>query len=209
MSSPHLTQLHTYLNNFAITALEGNGDSDRHLLSLFAIALASKGKTYVELGVRNGDTVLPLLTAAAVNGGELFSVDIQKTGFKCPKELEKFWHFKKCDSLLFLKKWPKDRKIDFVLVDDWHAYGHVKKELEYLDAYIGPSSIIVLHDLMYGHAAPFYHSDLTLKKGQWAGGGPYRAVAELDPQFWEWATLPWGHGLTFLRKKYSNKYHPA
>lgn len=208
MSPLNKKLLSIYLKRFSTITLEGSGDSDRHLMPLFAIALASHGKTYVELGVRNGDTVLPLLAAAAVNDGELFSVDIQKTSFKCPKELKKFWHFQQCDSLVFLKKWPKDRKIDFVLVDDWHAYEHVKKELAYLDQYIGPSSIIVLHDLMYGHAAPFYHSDLTLKKGQWAGGGPYRAVGELDPQFWEWATLPWGHGLTFLRKKYSNKYHP-
>ena len=31
-------------------------------------------------------------------------------------------------------------------------------------------------------------------------GGPYRAVAELNPQFWEWSTLPWNNGLTILRK---------
>ena len=28
----------------------------------------------------------------------------------------------------------------------------------------------------------------------------YRAVAELNPQFWEWSTLPWNNGLTILRK---------
>jgi hypothetical protein len=50
------------------------------------------------------------------------------------------------------------------------------------------------------------HSDLTLNTGQWAKGGPYRAVAELDPQFWEFSTLPYNNGLTILRKKYSNKF---
>jgi hypothetical protein len=92
-------------------------------------------------------------------------------------------------------------------VDDWHSYRHVKKQLELLDKLVGPSSIILLHDLMYGNTEPFYHADLTLTHGQWAEGGPYRAVAELDPQFWEWSTLPWNNGLTILRKKYSNKYH--
>jgi len=82
----------------------------------------------------------------------------------------------------------------------------VKRQLELLDELVSPSSIILLHDLMYGNTNPFYHCDLTLKDGQWANGGPYRAVAELNPQFWEWSTLPWNNGLTILRKKYSNRY---
>ena len=102
---------------------------------------------------------------------------------------------------------PKDEKIDVVFVDDWHSYRHVKHQLQYLDQLVGPSSIILLHDLMYGNTEPFYHSDLAHGGDQWDEGGPYRAVAELNPQFWEWSTLPWNNGLTILRKKYSNKYH--
>ena len=83
--------------------------------------------------------------------------------------------------------------------------GEILEEL--LDELVGPSSIILLHDLMYGNTDPFYHVDLSHHEGQWASGGPYRAVAELNPQFWEWSTLPWNNGLTILRKKYSNKYH--
>ena len=79
--------------------------------------------------------------------------------------------------------------------------------LEIADRLVGPSSVILLHDLMWGNHDPFYRCDLTLKSGQWANGGPYRAVSELDPQFWEWATLPWNNGLTLLRKKYSTRYH--
>ena len=97
--------------------------------------------------------------------------------------------------------------IDFAYLDDWHAYDHVKQELELLDPLVVPSSIILAHDLMYGHTEPFYHSDLLVKKGQWAEGGPYRAIAELDTNFWEFSTLPWSNGLTILRKKYSSLYH--
>ena len=115
--------------------------------------------------------------------------------------------FVKSDSIKFLEEWPKEKKIDVAFVDDWHSYEHVKKQLELLDKLVGPSSIILLHDLMYGNTEPFYHTDLSHHEGQWASGGPYRAVAELNPQFWEWSTLPWNNGLTILRKKYSNKYH--
>jgi hypothetical protein len=73
---------------------------------------------------------------------------------------------------------------------------------------ISPRTVVLLHDLMYGFHAPHYHSDLTLSTGQWAEGGPYRAVAELNPQFWEFATIPVNNGLTILRKKYTNLYHP-
>ena len=92
-------------------------------------------------------------------------------------------------------------------MDDWHSYEHVTKELQIIDKLVGPSSVVLLHDLMWGNTDPFYHCDLTLTDGQWAAGGPYRAVSELNAQFWEWSTIPWCNGLTVLRKKYSNKYH--
>ena len=111
------------------------------------------------------------------------------------------------DALEYLKKIDKTCVLDFVYVDDWHSYEHVKSELEELDKCVSPKSLIILHDLMYGNWYPHYHVDLTMDTGQWANGGPYRAVAELNKQFWEFATIPVCNGLTILRKKYSNKYH--
>ena len=52
------------MNKFIESALHGDIDSDRHLISIFAMALASHGKTYVELGVREGHTSEPLYEAA-------------------------------------------------------------------------------------------------------------------------------------------------
>ena len=193
------------MNKFITMALHGDGDSDRHLVSIFAMALASKGKTYVELGVREGHTTEPLYEAARLNEGHLWSVDLNDPTEYQPNNGH--YTFTKQDSIKFLEEWPKDKKMDVVFVDDWHSYPHVKRQLELLDECVGPSSIILLHDLMYGNTDPFYHVDLSYHEGQWASGGPYRAIAELNPQFWEWSTLPWNNGLTILRKKYSNKYH--
>lgn len=198
---------HDQLNHLVEKALHGEDDSDRHLITLFAIALASRGKTYVELGVRDGTTTLPILMAAHLNGGILTSVDVQATTFECPTEHLAHWRFVQSDALDFLHLWPPQDKIDFILLDDWHSYEHVSNELALLDKQIGPSSVILLHDLMRGGHEPHYHCDLTVKTGTWANGGPYRAVAELDPSLWEWATLPWDSGLTLLRKKWSTKYH--
>jgi len=186
--------------------INGKGDSDSHLATLLGIVLGSKGKTILELGVRNGDSTLPFLLGAKMNNGKLYSVDINETIFVAPNELKKYWEFTKMDAIQYLENWDVSKSLDIVYIDDWHSYDHVKKELEILDRIVSPSTVILIHDLMYGGTCPFYHSDITLKDGQWANGGPYRAVAELNPQFWEFSTLPWNNGLTILRKKYSNKY---
>ena len=167
----------------------GTGDSDRHIMTLFSIALASKGKVLIELGVRGGDTTIPLLEAAKINGGILYSVDIDDADFEVSDELKPHWKFIKSDAIEFLEGWPSEKTVDFLYVDDWHSYEHVKRELEIIDTLVSPSSVILLHDLMYGGTCPFYHVDLTDSGGsQWSKGGPYRAVAELNPQFWEFST---------------------
>lgn len=196
------------LESILKTSIDGTGDSDRHAMTLFSLALATRGKNYIELGVRNADSTAPILEAVKINGGTLYSVDINPIPVKISDKLQcKNWYFMAQDAIKFLEDWEKKEMPtpDFVYLDDWHSYDHVKKELEILDRIVSPNTIIVLHDLMYGNTAPYYHSDMTLKDGQWANGGPYRAVAELNPQFWEFATLPWSHGLTILRKKYSNR----
>lgn len=187
-------------------SINGTGDSDRHIMTLFSIALGGKSKNIIELGVRGGNTTLPLILAAKLNGGKVTSVDINETEFQCPDDLKDRWTFIRSDAIEYLSNISPNESIDLIYIDDWHSYEHVKKELEILDKLISPSTVILLHDLMYGNTNPFYHTDLTLKDGQWANGGPYRAVAELNPQFWEFSTLPWNNGLTILRKKYSNKY---
>jgi predicted O-methyltransferase YrrM len=193
------------INDYIKTTLEGKNDSDRHLMVLFSLALATRGKNFIELGVRSGTSTSPLKLAAELNKGKLHSVDIDVNPFKNKKD--NHWEFYQSDAVQFLEKWEKENKPspDLVYVDDWHSYDHVKKELDILDRIVTPSTIILLHDTMYGNTCPYYHTDLSLKDGQWANGGPYRAVAELNVQFWEFSTLPWSHGLTILRKKYSNR----
>jgi len=190
------------------TALTGTGDSDAHLVTLFGVAISLRAKTILELGVRGGTTTLPLLMAAKATGGKVVSVDVEETTFEPPEDLKPYWQFVKMDAVEYLEKLYKGVPFDLVYVDDWHSYEHVKAELEQLDQLVSPASVILLHDLMYGNHQPRYHCDLTDGAGaQWAKGGPYRAVAELPSQFWEFSTIPACNGLTLLRKKYSNRYH--
>ena len=197
-----MNHINTIINDVII----GNGDSDKHLMTLFSIALSINAKNILELGVRDGKTTLPLLIAAKYNFGKVTSVDINDTSFIPPEEFKNIFTFKKMDAIEYLNQ-KHPLPFDLIYIDDWHAYSHVKEELKIIDSLISPKSIILLHDLMYGNHAPHYHTDLTLKSGQWADGGPYRAVAELDPQFWEFSTIPVNNGLTILRKKYTNLYY--
>lgn len=189
------------------TVLTGTGDSDKHLLTLFSIALSIDAKSILELGVRGGATSLPFLMAAGLTNGYVESVDLNPTTFMCPEEYLDKWKFYQANALDILKeKTENNTKYDLIYVDDWHSYEHVKEELEYIDRLVRPGSVVILHDLMYGNTCPYYHVDLTLCSPQWANGGPYRAVAELNPNFWEFSTIPSNNGLTILRKKYSSKY---
>ena len=102
------------MNKFIDKAVHGELDSDRHIISIFAIALASRGKTYVELGVREGHTSEPLYEAAKLNDGHLWSVDLNDPSEYKPDNGN--YTFTKSDSISFLERWPKDKKIDVAFV---------------------------------------------------------------------------------------------
>lgn len=182
--------------------IRGGGDSDRHLMTFFTLAIALKAKTIVELGTRYGDSTLPLLLAANMTEGQVTSVDLDVTPFTPPHgTMAERWRFVQQDALAFLRDWDPRQKMDLVLVDDWHAADHVKQELDLLADRVTPATVILLHDTMYDRAQPDYRSDTGLTEGEWAGGGPYRAIADLDPKVWEWATIPVNNGMTLLRKR--------
>jgi predicted O-methyltransferase YrrM len=174
-------------------------------MTLFGIALSIGAKSMIELGVAGGDSTYPLLLAANILNTKLVSVDIGPCHFDCPKDLKGNWEFVQSDAITFLEKW--DRGIDLIFVDDWHSYSHVKRELEIIDGYTTKSSIILLHDLMtvtwpeYNYTTPETLPNTAGPGQEFADGGPYRAVNELDKGKWEWATIPVNHGLTILRKK--------
>lgn len=178
----------------------GREDTDQHVLTLYSIALQINAKRILELGVRKGNTTLSFLLAAKEIDGVVHSVDIDPPQFNCPEDLTKFWHFHLSDAILWLDQ-HNNETYDLIYIDDWHSYPHVKQELQSIEHMVSPSSVILLHDLMYSGAHPHYRSNPDTDDAQWAGGGPYRAVAELDATKWEWATFPVNHGLTLLRKK--------
>ncbi len=182
--------------------LLGYGDSDKHAMTLFGMVLSMKPTKILELGVRQGHTTLPLLYAAKECMSVVHSVDIEPTTFNCPPELSLHWLFFQSDAIKYLEQVAAaNDKYDMIYIDDWHSYDHVKRELELIDKISDENTVILLHDLMYSNYQPDYHSNVNDPDPQWANGGPYRAVAELPRDKWEYATIPTNHGLTILRKR--------
>ena len=180
--------------------------TDSHLLTLFALALSIRGSLYLELGVKHARSTAPLLHAAHLNSGKLISVDKLTSQYDPPEELRQTWEFRQQDALEFLKN--ETRRFDLIFIDDWHSYSHVSQELTEIDRLTGPGAIILVHDVMLT-GGPFYYVDLMApRESQFGEGGPYRALASLPQEFWEFASLPYGFGLALLRKKRSSKYWP-
>lgn len=192
----------TYLEMLLNQVKFGSQDSDKHLLTLWALVLQINAQRILELGVRNGNTTLPFLLGVTEVYGHVHSVDLEPTTFSCPEGLQPSWTFYQSDAIAWLEnRRAEGGQYDIIYVDDWHSYPHVRQELEIITDLITPSGLVILHDLMYSDAQPHYRSDRNAADPQWAEGGPYRAVAELDTNVWEWMTIPVNHGLTLLRKK--------
>lgn len=186
--------------NFTLS--ETPRDSDWHLMTLFSLVLQNKSKNILELGVRYGDTTEPMIAAASLVGGKITCVDIDQTQWSCPEDLQDIYQFVKSDAIKFLEDAVARKEYyDFIYIDDWHTYPHVKRELELVDEIADEKTIIVLHDLMGSNCAPNYYNPITAKGTEWDEGGPFRAVDELDKTKWEWMTIPVNNGLTLLRKR--------
>lgn len=183
--------------------LNPNRNTDKHLMTIFGIALGLKAKNILELGVFRGNTSTPLGFAAQLNKGKLTSVDKKPCeDYTPPDHIVPYRDFVQMDAIEFLEKQVKiGNYYDLVYIDDWHAGDHVKKELELLDKLTDNKTIILLHDLM-AHTYPEYNffESVTNPKSEFAHGGPTSAVFGLDKEKWEWSTIPVDEGLTILRK---------
>jgi predicted O-methyltransferase YrrM len=182
-------------------ALHGKTDSSQHYITLFSIAISLKAKNILELGVRNGGTTKPLIDAVNYTKGKLVSVDLKKDN-TIVEQFEQLsnWEYIIKDALSFLKDLSPEVIFDLIFIDDWHDGEHVLQEIMLLEKHVTPSSLILLHDTMCNNTQPNYHyySDT---QGEFANGGPYAALQQLDQNIWEFSTIPVNNGLTILRKK--------
>lgn len=178
--------------------LNSNTDSSRHYMTFFTLVLSLKAKTVLELGVRDGGSTIPFLMGLSYTNGHLTSVDINDNLILRNKLQEyKHWNFIVSDAISFLQN---DNKIyDIIFIDDWHDGDHVLQELNLVKNKINENSLILMHDTMCWNTEPNYHYYLD-KEGEFANGGPWSALKQLDKNIWEYVTIPVSNGLTIIRK---------
>jgi len=179
--------------------LNGNTDSSRHYMTFFTLVLSLKAKNVLELGVRDGGSTIPFLMGLEYTKGNLTSVDINDNVLLRNKlQQYKNWNFVVSDAISFLRN---DSKVyDIIFIDDWHYGEHVSKELKLIENKINENSLILMHDTMCWNTEPNYHYYLD-KYGEFANGGPWGALKQLDKDIWEYVTIPVSNGLSIIRKK--------
>lgn len=164
-------------------------DMDCHLLVLYTIARFLPARLAVEIGVDDGSSTLPLLLGVAEAGGILHSVDVAPS--VCAHEkvevsgLADHWKFHQNYSDEFAEVCP--RPLDLVLVDGAHGYDSVKRDWEKYEPLVRTGGLLLFHDKLNTMEFP----------------GIARLIdQEIRPhwQKWECLTLPYGWGLTLVRK---------
>jgi len=187
--------------------VERSRESAGFSISLFGLIVSTKSKTILETGVRSGGTTIPLLMGAFCNKGTVFSVDNDEKALisfkvKCPTFLKHNSKLIHSDSITYLESCVKNRmKFDFMFIDDWHEYYHVKRQLELIDLLTTNNSIITMHDAMARNTQPYYNFlEGSAPNSEFGNGSVARAILELDKTKFEYCTIPVYHGLTIIRK---------
>jgi predicted O-methyltransferase YrrM len=169
---------------------------DKLYLTLQEIATHLPARLILEVGVSRGHSSIPLAKAARANGGHLWSIDIlgctrAKQNMR-NENLTEYWTFEKACSW----EWtggPSD-PFDLAFIDGDHA--NASKDWEAFEPRVKQKGLILLHD---------YFGGCQLACGRCPKCLGTRTLVDtvIRPQWerWECATLPYGYGLTIVRKR--------
>lgn len=214
--------LPTILDRVVNPAFDGRlGTSRCHHLTLLGVALSVGARNILELGHHTGESTLPFLLAASLHGGNVTSVDLDRTMYVPPVALQGLWTFQQRNTLDFLRdgRTRPPHGWDLVFIDDWHAATHVKLELDLLANQTRLDTVFLLHDTMTSANMHGRHQDDPATQSLRADGGfarynprgisssfdafatGYEWFDGLDSAQWEKATVPSCFGLTLLRRK--------
>lgn len=157
-------------------------DIASHLFPLHALAslCAEPSRPVVELGVRDGNSTIALLTGCARQNANLFSYDIDpscdaRVRQRLPSPLGDRWYFQCSDSVAAANGWPAS-SIPLIFLDTSHEYEHTKRELAAWVPKLVPGGVLCGHDFLL------------------SGAGVQQAVCESLRNF-DVYVLPHDHGL--------------
>jgi predicted O-methyltransferase YrrM len=114
------------------------------LAFIYGLAVGSRARHMLEIGVWHGGSTRALLLAAAVNGGHVTSIDIDDCEGAVPAASRVNWTFIRGDSRIVLP--TIDFPIDLALIDGEHSFDAVSNELKEIDRLMVSRGCIVLDD---------------------------------------------------------------
>lgn len=164
-------------------------DTDAHPLVLYSLVRFLPATKVVEIGVDDGSTTRPLLVGVRATDGHLWSVDpapcYAAQEMVAGSELGHLWTFENVRSQEFAPRAPHD--LDLVFIDGDHSYEGVKSDWLLYEPLVRAGGLVLFHDKMNTREFP----------------GIARLIdEEIRPYWerWECVTLPYGWGLTIVRK---------
>ena len=198
-----------------------NTDISSHLPALFCHSFLRKPSIILELGVRGGESTIPLRKAAALSGATLIGVDMDPIWKKTYADIEKSLFFCMNDTEFpaIFKNDFKGKKIDVIFIDTSHLYEHTLQEISLFVPLLSENGLIAFHD---SNVTPLAHSGYVRLNGS-LDGAPgntrgvtqaikkyfdiefdeynyYNAFFEKDGINWHIVHYPFCNGLTVLKK---------
>jgi len=165
---PELKEIATPFNEHRVKT-----DISGHLMTLYNITRQMTIQTAVELGVRDGNSTLAILSG--MDEGYLYSFDIAE----CPDAQIRIgnsskspqWIFKQVDDIDELATWILP--IDFLFIDTTHTLEQTTAELNGWGNYVRKGGKIVLHDIDRRGCMSAIHQYLLENKLRYTFEGHY------------------------------------
>ena len=144
-SAPDLSPL-----NLVLGAANGPSSMTGHVLLMYNLAWQMNAQLVVEIGLGPGDSTSVFLLAMRATKGKLISIDIQPQPVAEQKVdrlgLRDHWEFICKPSQVVAREWPRDRKIDILLVDGLHTYNQIKLEYRLFKPLMKDGGYMLFHD---------------------------------------------------------------
>jgi len=198
-----------------------NTDITSHVPTLLCYALLQEPKIILELGVRGGESTIPLYKAAGCFNTFLIGVDIAPDQ-NVYTHLKNAFFFQINDldfPQLFSATYGSDKKCDIIFIDTSHEYDHTLQEITQFVPLLSEQGFIAFHD---SNVTPLANSGYVRLNGTHDGApgntrGVTRAIKEyFSLEFdeykycniifsahdsrWHMVHYPFCNGLTLIKK---------
>ena len=138
------SSLYDKLNTRLEEIIKSNVDNSAQLRLIQIIASNKKYTNFVDLGTREGNSLLALVLAAIKNEGFVYTIDVEKSRILWEDaESAKYFHKIIGDDLGIEIPFAE---IDVLSIDTSHTYEHTLKELAKWVPKIRSGGVVLLHD---------------------------------------------------------------